>query len=264
MSLLLVTAGLGLSVTSSATAASSASCVAVVVDATALGGSVSTGCDRGHPGATGIDVLSAAGYTLTFRQDGLLCTINDLPSSGCSGVDSTHYWAYYHRAPGATSWSYSNEGPATYQPSNGSTEGWVYRDGTLRPPRNVPYSQICGQPAATPKPHHTTRAVSTPSTLPRHLPTHSARPLPPRSTPTIAPHPKATIVPEPRRHHAGSTTPYPTFSGSPPHASPSRSQLPTSVGSSGGHGGVIGAIIAAIIVIALAGAAVVTNRRRRG
>src|SRR4051812_32541709 len=104
-------------------------CVALVVDGRSLGSNVSTSCAKVSKGSTGVDVLRAAGHRLTFRNDGLVCAIDGLPKGGCSGVDENHYWAYFHRAPGSTTWSYSSEGPSTYQPANASTDGWVYDDG---------------------------------------------------------------------------------------------------------------------------------------
>ncbi|MBV9486372.1 MAG: hypothetical protein JO246_09970, partial [Frankiaceae bacterium] len=173
------------------TASGSTICVALVVDGRNLGGGVSSACATVKKGATGVDVLRAEGHSVGFRQDGLICTIDNLPSSGCADVDDTHYWAYFHRAPGATSWTYSTEGASTYQPSNTSTEGWVYRDGgSLTPPENVPYASIC-KPKPTPKPAPSNTKSSKPK--PRPIPTTSQ---------------------SHRRHHAGPTaatsTPVPT------------------------------------------------------
>ena len=62
-------------------------------------------------GATGVDVLEAGGHTVGFRHDGLVCTIDGLPKTGCAAVDDTHYWAYFHRAPGATTLDLQQRGP---------------------------------------------------------------------------------------------------------------------------------------------------------
>src|SRR5581483_730534 len=141
------TGGLGVTAARAASASSDTTspkiCVALVVDGRSLGSDVSTACAKVSKGSTGVDVLQAAGHRVTFRNDGLLCTIDGLPKSGCSDVDDSHYWAYFHRAPGSHSWVYSNEGPSTYQPANDSTDGWVYDNGKALKPDNVPYSKIC-------------------------------------------------------------------------------------------------------------------------
>jgi cell division septation protein DedD len=189
------------SVSQSAAAAKPAICVALVVDARSIGSDVSTTCAKVPKGATGVDVLQAGGHTIGFRNDGLVCTIDGLPKSGCAGVDDTHYWAYFHRAPGSKKWVYSSEGPATYQPANDSTEGWVYDNGKALTPENVPYDQICKtkpkpspspKQSVTPTPHKAKSAVatspssqpSTPTPTPKKSKTAatSHRPKPPRAT----------------------------------------------------------------------------------
>jgi hypothetical protein len=170
-------------------------CVALVVDGRALGSNVSTSCATVSKGATGVDVLRAAGHRLTFRNDGLICAIDGLPRDGCSSVDASHYWAYFHRAPGATSWTYSSDNESTYRPANKSTEGWVYDDGTSRTPQNVPYSQIC---KTTPKP-------SPAPTRTHHRPHHPT----PAPTPTTA-HGSAKAKPTATASQSASSSPHPT------------------------------------------------------
>jgi hypothetical protein len=124
-----------------------------------------------HEGATGYDVLEAGGHTFTICSNGVLGNIDGKPRDGCREKnDSVHYWSYWHRAPGKTTWTYSNEGAGTYRPQNRSTEGWRWMK---RPPANVPYSQICtSTPSPQPTPHETathsptTRVSSAASTTP--------------------------------------------------------------------------------------------------
>jgi hypothetical protein len=242
-------------------AASNTICVALVVDAHSIGGPVSTDCATVKKGSTGIDVLEAAGHTVTFRSDGLLCTIDGLPRTGCSAVDDTHYWAYYHRAPGSTTWSYSNEGAGTYQPVNDSTDGWVYDNGTKLTPRNVPYAAIC-KPTATPSP--TARATRAHRST---LPVTPKR----RSTSPPAPTSSDAAGSSHRAHHRPTSpranNPTPTRSATPLRAEGrGRSTTPLATGpdsSSGGHGTLVGVIVAAVIVAGLAGAAAANTRRRR-
>ncbi len=152
-----------------ATGTSGRICVGIAIDGSAGGGSTSTGCARVPAGDTGIQVLEAAGHTVTTRDDGgFVCSIDDVPASGCSGVDADHYWTYWHRAPGSTAWAYSSEGAGSYRPAAGSTEGWVYDNGaTARHPNGV------GQLCATPRPK------SSPSPTASASPTRSRHPSPP-------------------------------------------------------------------------------------
>jgi hypothetical protein len=251
-------------------------CVALVLDARAIGSDVSTSCTKVAPGSTGDDVLQAAGHSLRFRSDGLLCTIDGLPKTGCTDVNNNHYWAYYHRAPGSTKWVYSNEGGATYEPVNHSAEGWVYDNGSSLTPANVPQSRIC-QPAA--------KASPTPT------PSHPATPRPkrPSPTPTAAAKtsaPSATATPvgaatSPAAHYAGGgASSSPTSDQPPAHpspagpagvtgvaASPSATVLAstrlaggTGSSSSGGHG-LLDLLIVLAIVAAAGGFALARSRR---
>ena len=48
----------------------------------------------------------------------------------CIGaLPPTAYWAYYHAAPGASAWTYSTVGAASYHPAQGSIEGWAFGAG---------------------------------------------------------------------------------------------------------------------------------------
>ncbi|MET9626803.1 hypothetical protein ABZX92_05000 [Lentzea sp. NPDC006480] len=110
--------------------ASAASCdgVKVVVDFTALGGGVETGCAPGDP-ASGLAALTEAGfpYTLVPRQSApMVCTIKQLPNP-CRKPTSV-YWSYWHATPGGT-WTYSNSGAGSYDPAPGTVEGWSYGTG---------------------------------------------------------------------------------------------------------------------------------------
>ncbi|MDQ6650147.1 MAG: hypothetical protein M3Z02_08535, partial [Actinomycetota bacterium] len=136
-------------------------CVGVVVSPGALGGGSNTYCAKVADGSTGSQVLYARANALgrpapTYRRDGLLCTIDGLPSEGCAKTDSTHYWSYWHRPAGAGSWQYSNEGPASYRPSDRSEEGWSWQNGgsseAANPPPLVNVDAICPQPATAPQP----------------------------------------------------------------------------------------------------------------
>ena len=269
-------------------------CVALVVDARALGAGVSTTCAKVPGGATGLDVLQAGGHRIGFRRDGLICTIDGLPKSGCTAVDDSHYWAYFHRAPRSTAWTYSTEGAATYQPANASTDGWVYDNGTSLTPDNIPYRKICPpaatRPSATASP--TASASATPSggsSRPTPRPTSSAGSSAghgdrsPTASPirrTVAP---ATSSPSPMAHPSPSASRSPGSAQPSHHATasadesllaspaPSDSVSPTAValtgssgsGSSGsGSSGLPVALIAGIAAIAGVGALTAIRLRR--
>jgi hypothetical protein len=230
-------------------------CVALVVDGRALGSDVSTSCATVPKGATGIDVLQAGGHTVGFRSDGLLCTIDGLPKSGCRGVDDTHYWAYFHRAPGKTSWAYSAEGASSYQPVNDATEGWVYDDGKALTPENVPYAQICKtEPKPSPTPSHSLNPP--PSQAPTSAP----------ATKPAAPRPTATATSVKRHHHRASglrvSSPSTTISLAPtPTVSSTSAALVGAVKPASNRHGWLDLLIGLIIVAALGVSAIARFRR---
>ena len=241
-------------------------CVGLVVDGRALGSDVSTSCAKVAKGATGIDVLQAAGHTIGFRRDGLICTIDGLPADGCAGVDDSHYWAYFHRAAGSATWAYSTEGAATYQPANGATEGWVYDDGTANTPKNVPQTTICPPATSSPSPspthpeHPTTHPKSTSSAPP----TGNAATTTPSGSATSAPRTGGHHTPSP---HAEPSSPTATPSSTHAPADPSASPSTTSAALAGsvtpahpGHGGA-GLILGMIVVLGLGALAIVRFRR---
>jgi hypothetical protein len=225
--------------------AQAAQCVALVVDRAP--GSYSIGCVTWSAGVTGTQVLQRAGHTIEFRRDGLVCKIDGYPGGAC-GADATHYWSYWHRAPGVTSWSYSTEGPATYQPAANSTEGWAYQNGASRQPAAVAFGTICPPPAPPP---------ASSSAPPQPAPTRVASLTPPATSPNAAPgrtttRPGAGTASRPARTPTGAAT-----SASPASATPADSALagarstgvgaagPT--GASGGGGGSGGGAVPGVV-----------------
>lgn len=145
-------------------AAAPASCegVWVVVDATALGGQVTTACATSH--STGIEALTGAGFTVA-RSSGMICRIDELPER-CE-VAATAYWSYWQAVPsgdGYDAWVYANLGPDSYHPRGGDAEGWVFGDGSVSP-SSVP-DQL-----ATPGTHSGTPAAPAASPTPAATPT---------------------------------------------------------------------------------------------
>ncbi|WP_406096655.1 flagellar hook-length control protein FliK [Kitasatospora purpeofusca] len=102
--------------------------VTVVVDFTALGGGIETGCAPGDP-ASGLAALTGAGFSYAFhpRFPGFVCKINTLPAT-CTNPTGSAYWSYWH-APHGGPWSYSNLGAGSYNPAPGEVEGWSFGAG---------------------------------------------------------------------------------------------------------------------------------------
>jgi hypothetical protein len=265
----------GVGATAAAQASAATICVALVVDGTALGSNVSTGCATVPKGATGVDVLQSAGHTVGYRNDGLICTIDGLPKMGCAAVDDSHFWAYFHRAPGATSWTYSTEGAGTYQPVNGATEGWVYRDGTEATPANIPHKKICTTtttttPSPTPSPsrhptqptHQPSRNVSAAPTRSRHS-APAASTSPPAPTRSVHSHPGRRPRPQPKNASAPPSTTSPSI-GPIGSVSPSSAALVGGSTSSTGGTGPTALLIGVAAVVVLGGAAAYRFRRGSG
>ena len=121
-------------------------CVGLVVDSGPQ--PVVSTCVPVSAGLTGQQLLTDAGHKLTFDKNGFICQIDNVPATCTS--DNTHYWAYFHRAPGAAddAWEYSQKGAAEYTVHPGETDGWAYQDNTQRQPEAVPYPTL-RQAAAT-------------------------------------------------------------------------------------------------------------------
>ncbi len=127
--------------------AATANCVAVIVD---KGSGVSSRCMKWRSGLTGAGALTGTGHSYRLAPSGLICSIDGFPAD-CH-VDSTHFWSYWHKAPGSGTWTFSSEGAGTYNPRSGETEGWAYQNGSSRKPRNIAFNTICPppKPPATP------------------------------------------------------------------------------------------------------------------
>ncbi|MED7949270.1 flagellar hook-length control protein FliK [Streptomyces sp. BE20] len=102
--------------------------VTVVVDFTAVGGGIQTGCALGDP-ASGLAAITGAGFSYSFhpRFPGFVCKINSLPTT-CTNPTGSAYWSYWH-APHGGPWSYSSLGAGSYDPAPGEVEGWSFGAG---------------------------------------------------------------------------------------------------------------------------------------
>jgi hypothetical protein len=154
--------------------------VAFVID---FGGSVhaSVGCVKVPAGDNGYEALAA--FTAqeheqapTYNNTGLLCSINDIPKSGCGQEvsDGYIYWSYWEAAAGK--WQYANAG-AFGAVTNGEIQGWRFQDpgraNPSDPPPTTPadFAAICA-------------AGSSPTTTTTTTTTMPARPVGPSTTTT--------------------------------------------------------------------------------
>src|SRR3954451_23041294 len=138
-------------------------CVALVVDLTPLNGGVDSGCTRVPKGANGYDVLRAGGHTFQICANGIIGTIDGQPANGCRIKDSPHFGGYWHRKPGSRTWTFSNFGAGGYHPVEGSTDGWVWENGTTSPPADTSYPAGGHSPPASspPSPPPSARSTAT-------------------------------------------------------------------------------------------------------
>ncbi|MGI8666855.1 MAG: hypothetical protein ACR2N4_12615 [Jatrophihabitans sp.] len=116
--------------------------VTVTVDFTAFGGVEQTRCAAGAQ-SSGVVALQNAGFTpagTTHYGLAFVCRINSLPSTtqqACVNTPpATAYWAYYHALSGATSWTFSSTGAASYVPPQGSIDAWAF--GNAATPSKTP------------------------------------------------------------------------------------------------------------------------------
>jgi hypothetical protein len=99
------------------------------------------GCDATI--TTGYGALQAAGFTTAGDEhDGptFICRINDNPPpSQDPCIDTppaTAFWSYWHANKGATKWTLSSLGAASYVPKPGSVDAWAF--GAEQPPSFTP------------------------------------------------------------------------------------------------------------------------------
>ena len=125
----------------------------------------------------------------TYNSSGLLCSIDEVPSTGCGQVVSGGYiyWSYWLGTSGT--WSYATTG-ASGAVQNGDVEGWRFEDPGRANPSDPPpgaspdFDAIC----ATPPPTTTTTAVTpttaAPTTQPSAAVPGSASPQAPATSVT--------------------------------------------------------------------------------
>lgn len=169
----------------------------VVVDARALGGSLTTRCAPGRP-ATGLDALVGAGHTYAFvpRFPGMVCTLDTRPDP-CNGAPADAYWSYWHAEPGG-SWTYATRGAGARTPTPGGAEGWRFGDGGA-PPGAAPPAPPPPEPEPAPEP------APEPTPEPPPAPAPPSEPDPPPAV-RADPSPQPTSPPTAQPGDAGTTT----------------------------------------------------------
>ena len=240
-------------------------CVGLVVDFGALGGGPDTDCVTVARGSTGADVLQHGGHQLTVCRDGIIGEIDGRPENGCATKDSTHYWSYWHRTPGSDRWTYSTEGPATYEPANTSTEGWAWQNGSDDnvPPPDIAYDDIC-KPTPSPSPTASSKSANTPAERTRERRSAASS----RAATATSPTPSATETPA-----TATATRAPKRPGSPfPSATPTADTAVArhaavdvaSDETSDGDGPPVSLLVVVVLAAVLGGAAAWRWRRGRG
>ena len=123
--------------------------VAMVVDATALGGTSNVVCVVVAQGASGVTALYARAARLgttppRFDASGLLCGIDGAPAApacGTVGPSGYQYWSYW---VGGSTWTYAAVGPASRSMQDGTVEGWRFQLGgaNTAPSTSASFSQL--------------------------------------------------------------------------------------------------------------------------
>jgi hypothetical protein len=227
--------------------------VAVAVN---LRGVKTTGCANYSGGLTGWTLLQQAGFTVTGTDaypDTFVCRINRVPNISCASTPSeSDSWSYWHAAPGATQWTFSASGAASYHPKEGSADAWNL--GRSAPPF-TPQSVLPVRAAATHAPVVPPTPTPTPARVPSAAPATSSSP---------SSHPPT----------ARATTSAPRASSSAPRAAPDASSSGAAAGTANVHPTAASqhasgssawpAIGGLIAVLVIAGGGGATAWRRRG
>jgi hypothetical protein len=174
----LAIAGVAVGLSPAAPPANAAVCaladhIGIVVD---FGDHTSVVCAPQGSARNGAHLLGQT-HRVRVNSSGLVCAIDGVPSEGCGEIDSNGhyaYWSYWHGT--ASSWAYSNVGPAGSKLSADVVEGWRWNpagNANSDPPPRGPsdVSAICvpatttappttGAPAATAPPKGATTTTA--------------------------------------------------------------------------------------------------------
>jgi MYXO-CTERM domain-containing protein len=121
--------------------------VTVVVDRGSLGGGTQVGCAPDGAGVPGAQVVTAAGFPLTFVSgQPFVCRISGVPAAGaedCSGTPPADaYWGLFWSDGDPASWTYASIGITGLDVPEGGSIGWRWQDGGARDlPGTAPNAQ---------------------------------------------------------------------------------------------------------------------------
>jgi hypothetical protein len=249
--------------------------VAFVID---FGGNAApvAGCVKVPPSDNGYQALAA--FTQqehlaapVFANSGLLCSINDVPTStaavcGQSVPGGYQFWSYWYMTDASGQWTYADRGaslPVGDATNGHDVEGWRFQNpgpdnASAPPPRTAPdYAGLCASVVAAP----TTTTTAPPTTTRPTTPPATTAP-PATASPTTVP---PTTVPP-----ASSTTTTSTTAPAPAAATPGSggkgqalSAAPASAHRAGGSDP-LPLLIGGLLIVALAAGAVFGWRRRTG
>jgi hypothetical protein len=139
--------------TTGAGAADSTTTAVIVIDTGAAVRAVTL--DVGG-GMSGLAALQRVASVTTYGFGGIggaVCKIdgvgNEATQSDCLVGPNNAYWAYFHSAGGATSWSYSPVGAGSYTLHGGDVDGWRYGTGQ-RPAASPVFCDYVTCPAPPP------------------------------------------------------------------------------------------------------------------
>lgn len=154
-------------------AASAAQTIGVAVVVDFGNGTVTSSCAHVPAGSSDYQALAAV-YPVVTNSAGLICDINNVPTSDTSqclrsaGNGQFYFWSYFQGSSGV--WQYSSVGPGAYVGPSDDVEGWRFQnpgpDNSTAPgPAATPnYAAICGAPITTTAPAPPPPAPATPPT----------------------------------------------------------------------------------------------------
>jgi hypothetical protein len=115
--------------------------VALVVQ-TGPGSKPAVNCVGYTKDMSGFDVLRAAEHEIQYQaKTYAMVRIDGTPTP--PKIDSTHYWAYFSRAPGH-GWVRNTKTGAVSRPQPGTVDAWIYVDGKAYNPPDETFDRICG------------------------------------------------------------------------------------------------------------------------
>ncbi|HEY6568907.1 MAG TPA: hypothetical protein VIZ22_01375 [Candidatus Limnocylindrales bacterium] len=240
----------------------------VIVDLTAFDAGIVVRCVPGPP-STGLAALIDAGHAVVQVSSvpGFVCRIGGRPGAAtqaCSTTPpATAYWSYWTATRGG-SWTYSPVGAAASKPKQGAVEGWAFVQGqAATPPSVAPPALAPPTPATTPTAAPTARVTPIPTA--RSTPASSRAPAPAATAQpvTAAPSPATSLTL--RATPAATSTPALADASEDPATQPTPTASPASAPGTieAGGTGPLPTVVGLALVVAVAGSAVVMQRRAR-